>query len=43
MNEYLKNLNKVEFTVTLACTGRCRHCQNGDPENRSEHIDAAVA
>lgn len=43
MNEYLKNLNKIEFVVTLACTGKCRHCQNGDPDNCSEHIDADIA
>ena len=43
MNQYLKNLNKIEFVVTLACTGKCRHCQNGDPINSSEHIDADVA
>jgi hypothetical protein len=43
MNRYLKNLNKLEFAVTLACTGRCRHCQNGDPVLTAEHIDAAAA
>ena len=43
MNEYLKNLNKIEFVVTEACTGRCRHCQNGEPVRTSEHIDANAA
>ena len=43
MNEYLKNLNKIEFVVTPACTGRCKHCQNGDPTGGTEHIDAAAA
>lgn len=43
MNRYLKNLNRIEFAVTMACTGRCRHCQNGDPVNCSEHIDAETA
>ena len=43
MNEYLKNLNRIEFVVTLACTGRCRHCQNGEPVRTSEHIDAGTA
>lgn len=43
MNEYLKNLNRIEFVVTLACTGRCKHCQNGDPVHTSEHIDADAA
>ena len=43
MNKYLKNLNRIEFVVTLACTGRCKHCQNGDPVQSAEHIDAEVA
>ena len=43
MNEYLKNLNKIEFVVTEACTGRCRHCQNGEPARTSAHIDANAA
>lgn len=36
MNEYLKNLNRIEFVVTMACTGRCKHCSEG------EHIDCGV-
>ena len=43
MNEYLKNLDRIEFTVTMACTGKCKHCQNGDRVNNSEHIDAEIA
>lgn len=43
MNEYLKNLNRIEFTVTMACTGRCRHCSEGDHDNNTEHIDAEIA
>ena len=43
MNAYLKNLNRIEFVVTLACTGRCKHCQNGEPVRTSEHIDTDVA
>ena len=42
MNKYLKHLSRIEFVVTMACTGRCKHCQNGDPENGAEHLDAAV-
>ncbi len=30
MNFYLKNLNRVEFVVTLACTGKCIHCSQGE-------------
>ena len=43
MNEYLKNLNRIEFVVTEACTGRCRHCQNGEPVRTSVHIDTDAA
>lgn len=43
MNEYLKNLNKIEFAVTMACTGRCKHCQNGDQAGSAEHIDVETA
>ena len=43
MNEYFKNLKKIEFLVTLNCTGKCKHCQNGDPVRDSEHIKAEAA
>lgn len=33
MNKHLKNLNRIEFVVTTACTGKCKHCSQG--ENRS--------
>ena len=42
-NEYLKNLNKIEFVVTYACTGRCKHCSEGDHAACGEHIDPKVA
>ena len=43
MNQYLKHLNRIEFAVTLACTGRCRHCSQGEHTRRAEHIDADAA
>ena len=43
MNQYLKNLNKIEFVVTYACTGRCKHCSEGDHTNCGEHIDPQIA
>ena len=43
MNQYLKNLNKIEFVVTNACTGRCKHCSEGDHANCGERIDPTVA
>lgn len=35
MNEYLKNLNKIEFVITDSCTGKCKHCSQGS------HISSA--
>ena len=43
MNEYLRNLNRIEFVVTLACTGRCIHCSEGDHPGDPVHIDAEAA
>lgn len=30
MNEYLKNLNRIEFVITDSCTGKCKHCSQGN-------------
>ena len=43
MNQYLKNLNKIEFVVTYACTGKCKHCSEGDHTSCGEHIDPHIA
>ena len=43
MNKYLKNLNKIEFVVTYACTGKCKHCSEGDHSACGEHIDPRIA
>jgi hypothetical protein len=43
MNEYLKNLSKIEFAVTFACTGRCKHCSEGDHALCGESIDPRLA
>lgn len=43
MNEYVKNLHRVEFVVTLACTGKCIHCSEGDHSSCTGHIDADAA
>lgn len=42
MNVYLKNLNKIEFVLTWNCTGRCKHCSQGDHPKTREHLDPAV-
>ena len=43
MNAYLKNLEKLEFIVTYACTGKCKHCSEGDHAVCGEKINADVA
>ena len=43
MNQYLRNLNKIEFVVTNSCTGRCKHCSEGDHVHRTERIDPTLA
>ena len=43
MNPYLKHLTKIEFVVTNACTGRCRHCSEGEHIGCNEQIDPSLA
>lgn len=43
MNEYIKNLNRIEFVVTMACTGKCKHCSEGEHINCTGHIDTDIA
>ena len=43
MNEHLKNLEKIEFVVTYACTGCCKHCSEGDHTVCGEHISPEIA
>ena len=42
-HDYLRHLTRIEFMVTMACTGRCKHCSEGDHVNCSGHIDADAA
>lgn len=42
MNKYLQNLNRIEFVVTMACTGKCKHCSQGDHKT-NENIDKDIA
>lgn len=42
-NRYVGNLNRIEFVVTMACTGNCKHCSEGDHKNCSGHIDTELA
>lgn len=43
MNPYIKNLNKIEFVVTYACSGRCKHCSEGEHSACGEFIDPKIA
>lgn len=43
MNPYLKNLNKIEFVVTDVCTGRCKHCSQGEHAACGARIDPSLA
>lgn len=38
MNKYLKNINRIEFVVTMACSGKCKHCSQGSHIS-NDHID----
>lgn len=38
MNRYIKNLNRIEFVITNACSGRCKHCSQGEHIS-NEHIN----
>ena len=42
-NQYLRNLSKIEFVVTDACTGSCKHCSQGDHLPCGAQIDADLA
>ena len=42
MNKYLKNLKRIEFVVTSACSGNCKHCSQGEHTSR-ENIDKHIA
>ncbi|MBO7320053.1 MAG: radical SAM protein [Clostridia bacterium] len=41
MNKYLRNLNRIEFVVTMACTGKCKHCSQGECRS-TDKLDKAL-
>ena len=41
-NQYLRNLNKIEFVVTGACSGKCKHCSEGNHASHGERIDPVI-
>ena len=38
MHKYLENLNRIEFVVTMACTGRCIHCSDEKLETIAKYL-----
>lgn len=42
-NGFFKNLRKIEFSVTNACTGRCKHCSQGAHSGRCLRLDPLIA
>ena len=43
MNIYTRNLNRIEFMVTLACTGKCKHCSEGTHDASGKFLDCDAA
>lgn len=43
MNNYVKNLNRIEFVITYGCTGRCKHCSEGDHSSAGQFIEPEAA
>ena len=43
MNPHLKQVNKIEFVVTNQCTGRCKHCSQGERSPIGVRIDPRLA
>lgn len=37
------DLTRIEFVVTDACSGRCKHCSNGERDNTSESVEPDAA
>ena len=42
MNKYLKNLKRIEFVITSSCTGKCRHCSQGE-HTSCDKLDKNIA
>lgn len=43
MTSRFRNLEKIEFVVTDACSGNCRHCSAGDHKRSGMRIDKTIA
>ena len=38
-----RNLNRIEFVITYDCTGKCRHCSEGDHKFSGLHLNGDKA
>lgn len=43
MTPYTENISRMEFIITYACTGRCKHCSEGEHSLSGIHLDGGVA
>lgn len=39
----MNDLKRVEFVITRACTGRCKHCSLGEPEDQASCVSINYA
>lgn len=39
MKDCFENLKRIEFVITYACTGNCKHCSEGEHKREGVHID----
>lgn len=42
LNKYINKIDRLEFTITNGCTGRCKHCSEGNLPG-DKKLDAAKA
>ena len=42
MSRYI-DLDRIEFVITDACSGRCKHCSNGEYTNIGDSVNAEAA
>lgn len=43
MKDYFRNLDRIEFVMTKACTGSCKHCSEGGNRSGGAKIDGDIA
>ena len=42
-NSFLQNLKRLEFLITFACTGQCKHCSEGEHAHAGEFLRGDIA